>query len=77
MIDYAVNHFDKLGIALLEHLEMLVVTILISIVLSSIFTIAAMSSKILSYVLIPIILGDLFDPESGAFSFIDSSYRLR
>lgn len=52
MIEYALNHFDKLSTALLEHLEMLVITMLISIIIASILTIAAMSSIILSKILI-------------------------
>jgi osmoprotectant transport system permease protein len=52
LIEYAVNHFDKLVAALLEHLEMLVATMIISIVLASILTMVAMSSKILSKMLL-------------------------
>jgi osmoprotectant transport system permease protein len=52
LIEYALNHFDKLSTALLEHLEMLVITMLISIIIASILTIAAMSSIILSKILI-------------------------
>ncbi|SDP23655.1 osmoprotectant transport system permease protein [Paenibacillus sp. yr247] len=52
MIEYGSNHLDKLGKALLEHLEMLVATMMISILLASILTIVAMSSKIISKMLI-------------------------
>ncbi|MCY9668887.1 ABC transporter permease [Paenibacillus alginolyticus] len=52
MIEYAVNHFDKLVAALLEHLEMLVATMIISIVLASILTMVAMSSTIFSKMLL-------------------------
>ncbi len=52
MIEYAINHPDKLWKPLLEHLEMLVVVMIISILLAAILTIAAMSSKIVSQILI-------------------------
>lgn len=48
MIEYAVNYSDKLGKALLEHLELVVITLIISILLAAIFTVIAMYSKILS-----------------------------
>jgi osmoprotectant transport system permease protein len=52
LIDYAINHYDKLLYALVEHLEMVVVTLLFSLLFASVFTIAAMSSKTLSNLLI-------------------------
>jgi osmoprotectant transport system permease protein len=54
LIEYAVNHLDKLVVGLLEHLEMLVATMIISIVLASVLTVAAMFSKIFSKILIQI-----------------------
>lgn len=52
MIDYAINHYDKLGKALLEHLELVIITLGISILITAILTIFAMYSKILSKILI-------------------------
>jgi len=46
------NYSDKLGKALLEHLEMVVITLIISLLFVSILTILAMYSKILSKILI-------------------------
>lgn len=46
------NHSDKLGKALLEHLELVVITLIISILIASILTIFAMYSKVLSKILI-------------------------
>jgi osmoprotectant transport system permease protein len=48
LIEYAINHPDKLWTPLLEHLEMLVITLIFSIVLASVLTIAALSSKFIS-----------------------------
>lgn len=52
MIEYAINYWDKLGKALLQHLEMVVITLIISLLLASILTILAMYSKVLSKILI-------------------------
>lgn len=52
MIEYAIHHSDKLANALLEHLEIVMITLIISLLLASILTIAAMYSKVLSKVLI-------------------------
>lgn len=52
MIEYAINYWDKLGKELLQHLEMVVITLIISLLLTSILTILSMYSKILSKVLI-------------------------
>lgn len=52
MIEYAVNYWDKLGKALLQHLEIVVLTLIISLLLASIITILAMYSKVLSKTLI-------------------------
>ncbi|MDS0524306.1 ABC transporter permease [Clostridium sp. SHJSY1] len=52
MIDYVIKHYDKLGKALLEHLELVVITLGISILIAAILTIFAMYSKILSKILI-------------------------
>jgi len=52
LIEYLINHSDKLGKALLEHLELVVITLIISIFIGSILTILAMYSKVLSKILI-------------------------
>lgn len=52
MIEYAINHPDKLWKALLEHLEMLVAVMMISILLAAVLTIAAMSSNTISKILV-------------------------
>ncbi|QYK67392.1 ABC transporter permease [Paenibacillus sp. S02] len=52
MIEYAIKHPDKLGIALLEHVEMLIVIMLISIVVTVLLTILALTSKTISRLLI-------------------------
>jgi osmoprotectant transport system permease protein len=52
LIEYAVNHSDKLFNALLEHIEITVITLLISLLAASILTILSMYSKVLSKVLI-------------------------
>ena len=46
------NHSDKLGKALLEHIELVVFTLIISIFIASILTILAMYSKVFSKILI-------------------------
>lgn len=52
MIDYVINHYDKLGKAMLEHLELVMITLGISILIAAILTIFAMYSKIISKILI-------------------------
>lgn len=52
MIDYAIQHPDKLIIPLLEHMEMLVITLVISLVLASLLTIISIYSSAFSNVLI-------------------------
>ncbi|KQN99885.1 ABC transporter permease [Paenibacillus sp. Leaf72] len=52
MIEYAIRHPDKWVKALLEHLEMVVAATIISVLLAAILTIAAMSSKIISKMLL-------------------------
>ncbi|HEX9026080.1 MAG TPA: ABC transporter permease [Clostridium sp.] len=52
MIEYAMNHSDKLGKALLEHIELVAFTLIISIFIASILTILAMYSKVFSKILI-------------------------
>lgn len=52
MIGYAINYWDKLGKALLQHLELVVLTLIISLLLASIMTILSMYSKMLSKILI-------------------------
>jgi osmoprotectant transport system permease protein len=46
------HHSDKLANALLEHLEIVMITLIISLLLASILTIASMNSKVLSKILI-------------------------
>lgn len=52
MIDYAINYSDKLAKALLEHLEIVLITLVISLMLASILTIVAMYSKVMSKIMI-------------------------
>lgn len=52
MIEYAAYNWDKLCKALLEHMEMVVITLVISILLAAILTMLAMNSKLLSKILI-------------------------
>jgi len=52
LIEYAMNYSDKLGKALLEHLEIVVVTLIISLLLAAILTTFAMCSKALSKILV-------------------------
>jgi osmoprotectant transport system permease protein len=52
LVEYAINHSDKLIKALLEHLEIVSITLIISLLVAAILTIAAMYSKVLSKVLI-------------------------
>ena len=54
MLEFALGYSDKLGKALVEHLEMVVITLLISLLLASMLTMLAMFSKKLSTVLIHI-----------------------
>ncbi|WKL05290.1 hypothetical protein Q0F98_36985 [Paenibacillus amylolyticus] len=44
MIDYAIKHPDKWGKALLEHMEILVITMVISIIIAVILTIIVLTS---------------------------------
>jgi osmoprotectant transport system permease protein len=52
LIEYAMNYWDRLGKALLEHLEIVVITLIISLLLAAILTMLAMYSKVLSIILI-------------------------
>jgi osmoprotectant transport system permease protein len=52
LIEYAINYWDRLGKALLEHLEIVVITLIISLLLAAILTMLAMYSKVLSIILI-------------------------
>ncbi|PKG24685.1 ABC transporter permease [Niallia nealsonii] len=52
MLDYAMNYPDKLGNALLEHIEMVVITLASSLLLASILTILSVYSRIVSKALI-------------------------
>lgn len=52
MIDYALNHPDKLWNPLLKHVELLVVVMLISVLLAALLTIVAMTSNLLSNILV-------------------------
>lgn len=52
MIQYALNSWDKLGKALWEHLEMLVITLLLALVIAALLTMAAMFSRMLGNILI-------------------------
>jgi osmoprotectant transport system permease protein len=52
VIEYAINYWDKLAKALSEHLELVAITIIISLLLAAILTVLAMTSNILSKILI-------------------------
>lgn len=52
MIAYASRYYDKLLAATLEHLEIVVITLLISLVLAALLTVACSYSKTLSRVLL-------------------------
>jgi osmoprotectant transport system permease protein len=52
LIEYAINYPDKLGSALLEHMVIVSVTLLISIVVASILTILCVHSRVLSKMVI-------------------------
>lgn len=52
MLEYAINYPDKLGNALLEHIVIVVVTLIISLLLASVLTILSVYSKALSKVFI-------------------------
>ena len=52
MVDYLLNHWEKLFVALFEHMEIVIITLIISMVLASILTILAMYLKVLSKILI-------------------------
>lgn len=52
MIDYAIKHPDKWGKALLEHMEILVITMVISIIIAVILTIVVLTSDWVSRVFI-------------------------
>lgn len=48
MIEYAIKYWDKLGKALLEHLEIVVITLIISLLMAVVLTIIAMKAKVMS-----------------------------
>ena len=52
MIEYAINNSDKLGKALLDHLEIVVITLIISLLLAALLTTLAMYSNALSKILV-------------------------
>ncbi|WP_127541416.1 ABC transporter permease [Paenibacillus illinoisensis] len=52
MIDYAIKHPDKLGNALLEHVEILILTMLLSVIIAIVLTIVALASDKVSRSLI-------------------------
>ncbi|MFZ2257502.1 MAG: ABC transporter permease [Clostridiaceae bacterium] len=52
MINYARESWQKLGLALLEHLEMVGITLVIALLIAALLTVAAMYSKTLSNLLI-------------------------
>lgn len=54
MIEYAFKHPDKLGEALLEHIEMVTISLVISLIVAFILTILAMYSKTVSNMLVHI-----------------------
>lgn len=54
MIAYAVKHGDKLTAALFEHLELVAVTLVISVAIAALLTVFAMMSSLVSKVLIQV-----------------------
>lgn len=52
MLEYALNYPDKLGKALWEHVEMVTVALILSLLLASVLTILAMYSRMLSAILV-------------------------
>ena len=52
MIDYAARYYDKLLAATWEHLQIVVVTLLISLLLAALLTVACSYSKRLSRLLL-------------------------
>lgn len=52
MIKYAFKYWDKLGKALLEHIEIVLITLMISLIIAAVLTIISMYSKVLSKILI-------------------------
>lgn len=54
LIEYAMNYPDKLGKALLEHLEMVIAALMVSLLLAAILTILTMYSRLLSAILIQV-----------------------
>ncbi|URZ17818.1 ABC transporter permease [Clostridium felsineum] len=52
MIEYAINHLDELSTALLEHLEITIITLIISIFIAAVLTVLSMYSKVLSKIFI-------------------------
>lgn len=52
LIDYLLNYGDKLGKALLEHIQLVGITMVLSLFVASILTLLAMYSTVLSKVLI-------------------------
>lgn len=52
MLDYALNHYDKLGSAFFEHVCIVVAVIVLSLVMAGLLTLAAMYSKILAAFLV-------------------------
>jgi osmoprotectant transport system permease protein len=52
LIEYITAHPDKWGTALLEHLEIVGITLLVSLLLASVLTFLSMTSKTLSKVLV-------------------------
>lgn len=70
MIEYAINYWDKLGKALLQHLEIVVLTLIISLLLASIMTILAMYSKVLSKILIHVLSAIYSIPSLALFAML-------
>ena len=54
MISYAVKHGDKLVTALTEHLELVAVTLVISVAIAAVLTVLAMTSALVAKVLIQV-----------------------
>ncbi len=52
MITYAVHYWDKLGKALLEHLELVLITLIISLLVATLLTILTVFSDLLSKTLV-------------------------
>ena len=72
MIQYLTRHYDNLLRALAEHLQILAVTLVFSLLIAAVLTILAVYFR---GSIDPDFFGDLFDSESGVVCASDSTDR--